>query len=98
MRPTLIRIIPFLHGKITVDGKLNEPDIYDILDKWLARHPEIKQQQREIRISRGRYTLPEGVRTELISASITWTEDIANYDPVQDADLYQTFLADDQGY
>jgi hypothetical protein len=97
MSPSRVQIIPSLHGKITRDGKLSEPDIYDILEKWLDRHLEIKTRQRDITITRGRWTLPQGVRTEIVCVSITWAEDIAAYDSAEDADLYQYFLADDQG-
>lgn len=45
-----IVVIPFLHGKVTADGKLSEPDIYFILEKWLARHPEFRGREREFRI------------------------------------------------
>ena len=38
MEPKRIKIIPALHGKLTRDGKLSEPDIYYILEKWLERH------------------------------------------------------------
>jgi hypothetical protein len=51
----------------------------------------------DIRITQGRWTLPEGVRTEVISVSILPGDDIAGYDPAQDADLYEYFLADEQG-
>ena len=40
MNPKRITIIPFLHGKLTRDGKMSEPDIYWIMEKWLDRHPE----------------------------------------------------------
>ena len=40
--------------------------------------------------------MPEGMRTEVISASILPGDDIAGYDPAQDADLYEYFLADEQ--
>ena len=49
-----IEIIPALHGKLTRDGKLSEPDIYSILEKWLERHPTFKGRENEIRIVRGR--------------------------------------------
>jgi len=35
-------IIPFIHGKIAVEGRLVEPDVSDILDKWLLRHAEYR--------------------------------------------------------
>jgi hypothetical protein len=40
--------------------------------------------------------LPEGIRTEIVSASILFGEDIAGYDPAQDADLYEYYLAEEQ--
>ena len=38
-----IVIIPFLHGKLTADGTVVEPDIDAILEKWLERHPEHRE-------------------------------------------------------
>ena len=95
MPPKRITIIPGLHGKLTADGKLSEPDIYWILEKWLERHPEVKGRERDIRIVGGQKTLPQGIKTELISVSIVAGDDIAGYDPVQDADLYEYFLAEE---
>ena len=43
MNPKRIILIPFIHGKITHDGKVSEPDIYWIMEKWLERHPEIEK-------------------------------------------------------
>ena len=91
-----ITIIPRIHGQLTRDHQMCEPDIYWILEKWLERHPEVKGRERDIQITRGRWTLPEGIRTEVISASILPGEDLAGYDPAQDADLYQYFLAEEQ--
>jgi hypothetical protein len=96
MEPRRITIIPSLHGKPTRDGKLSEPDIYYILEKWLERHPEVKGRERDIRIVRGRWTLPEGIRTEVVSVSIVEGEDIACYDPSQDRDLFEYYLAEDE--
>jgi hypothetical protein len=90
-----ITIIPRIHGKLTRDRKMSEPDIYWILEKWLERHPEIKGRERDIQIIRGRWTLPEGIRTEVISAAILPGDDIEGYDPAQDADLYEYFLAEE---
>jgi hypothetical protein len=90
-----ITIIPRIHGKLTRDRKVSEPDIYWILDKWLERHPEIKDRERDIQVTRGKWTLPEGIRTEVVSASILPGDDIAGYDPAQDADLYEYFLAEE---
>ena len=91
-----ITIIPFIHGKLTRDGKMSEPDIHWIVEKWLERHPEIKPRMRDIRVSRGRMTLPNGGKTDLIRATIVVGEDIAGYDPAQDVDLYEYFLSDEQ--
>ena len=90
-----ITIIPRIHGKLTRDRKMSEPDIYWILDRWLERHPEVKGRERDIRITQGRWTLPEGIHTEVISASILPGDDIDGYDPAQDADLYEYFLAEE---
>jgi hypothetical protein len=95
MEPRRITIIPSLHGKLTRDGKLSEPDIYHILDNWLERHPEAKKRGRDIRIVRGRWTLPEGIRTEVVSASIVEGEDLSGYDPALDRDLFEYYLAED---
>jgi hypothetical protein len=91
-----ITIIPRIHCKLTRDHKMSEPDIYWILEKWLERHPEVRGRERDIQITRGRWTLPEGIRTEVISASILPGDDIAGYDPAQDADLYEYFLAEER--
>jgi hypothetical protein len=89
-------IIPPLHGNLTRDGKLSEPDIYHILDKWLERHPAFKGREQEIRISRGRWTLLEGIRTEVVSVSVRENEALVGYDPAQDRDLYEYYLAEDR--
>ena len=91
-----ITIIPALHGKLTRDGKLSEPDIYYILEKWLDRHPTFKGREREIRIVRGQWTLREGIRTEVITVSAIENEDIAGYDSAQDRDLYEYYLAEER--
>ena len=92
MNPKRITIIPDIHGKITRDGKLSEPDIYWILERWLERHPEVKGRERDIRIVRGAMTLPQGVKTDLLSVSMVPGDDIEGYDPAQDADLYAYYL------
>ena len=91
-----ITIIPALHGKLTADRKVSEPDIYFILEKWLQRHPEVRRRERDIRISRGRLTLSEGICTEAVRVTIANANDLIGYDPTQDADLYEYFLAADQ--
>src|SRR5947209_2797818 len=97
MNPKRLTIIPFIHGKITRDGKMSEPDIYWIIENWLDRHPDIKKRSQDIRVTRGTMTLPDGVKTEVIHATIIIGDDIEGYDPTQDQDLYAYFLADDQG-
>jgi hypothetical protein len=93
-----IKIIPALHGKLTRDGKLSEPDIYFILDKWLERHPTLKGRENEIRIVRGQWTLREGISTEVVTVSAIENEDIASYDPALDRDLYEYYLAEERYY
>lgn len=50
-----VRIIPRIHGKRTRDGKVSEPDIHWIVEKWLERHPEVKGREQEIRVLSGRW-------------------------------------------
>jgi hypothetical protein len=88
--------IPSIHGKLTLERKMSEPDIYWIFEKWLERHTEVKGREGDIQITRGRWTLLEGIRTEVVSASILPGKDIAVYDPAQDADLYEYFLAEEK--
>ncbi len=90
-----IEIIPRIHGEITHDGKVSEPDIVWILEKWLNRHPEIEKRRQDIRIERGQWHTREGLKTEVITASIIADKDIAGYDPVEDVDLYEYYLADE---
>ena len=97
MNPKRITIIPYIHGKITRDGKMSEPDIYWIIERWLERHPAIKKRTQDIRVVRGRMTLPRGIKTDLINATIIAGEDIDGYDPAQDQDLYAYYLSEDQG-
>ena len=93
-QPERITIIPDIHGKITRDGKRSEPAIYWIVEKWLERHLEVKGRERDIRIVRGHITLPQGIKTEIISVSIVAGDDIAAYDPAEDMDLYGYYLAE----
>ena len=92
--PSRLVVIPFLHGKITADGKLSEPDIYFILEKWLKRHPEFRGREEDFRIARGYMHLAGGVRTDLLRVTSEFNPDLVDYDPAQDADLYEYFLAD----
>jgi hypothetical protein len=95
--PHCIVIIPFLHGKLTADGKLSEPDIYFIMEKWLERHPEFRGREQDFRIGRGHMRLPSGIRTDLVRVTAEFSPDLAGYDSANDADLYEYFLADDCG-
>jgi hypothetical protein len=98
MQEKRIDIIPALHGKLTPDHKLSEPDIDSILEKWLERHPTFKGRENEIRIVSGRWTLREGTRTQVVSVSVIENEEIAGYDPAQDRDLYEYYLAEESYY
>jgi hypothetical protein len=98
MESKRIKIIPALHGKLTREGKLSEPDIYYVPEKWLERHPSFMGREKEIRIDSGRWTLREGIRTEVITFSAVESEDIAGYDPAQDRDLYEYYLAEERYY
>jgi hypothetical protein len=92
-----IVIIPFLHGKLTADGKLIEPNIEAILEKWLERHPQFRGSERDYRIIRAETSLPEGTATDLVRVTAEFTPDLADYDPADDADLYDEFLAENDG-
>lgn len=89
-------IIPAIHGKITRDGKICEPDVHWMLEKWLDRHLEIKKRQKDIRVLRGRWTTADGLKTAVITVSIVAGEDIAGYAPEQDADLYEYWKAEER--
>ena len=91
-----ITIISAIHGKVTADGKISEPDIYWILSKWLERHPQIRGRQSDIRIVRGTWTTEDGLKTEVITASVVAGDDIAGYDPAQDMDLYEYYIAEER--
>lgn len=89
-----VEVIPFLHGKRLPDGTVSEPDIYAILGRWLARHPEIRSRECDLRVSRGRYTTSDGLVTEMVRVTIVASEDLAGYDPAADRDLYDNHLAE----
>jgi hypothetical protein len=94
-----IVLIPFLHGKIGVDGTVVEPDIEAILEKWLERHPEFRDPKRDVQIIRGlTYVAEEGLTTALVRVTAEFSPDVAGYDPVEDADLYQEFLAENESW
>ena len=57
-----------------------------------------KGREKEIRIVRGQWTLLEGIRTDVVTVSAIENEDIAGYDPAQDRDLYEFYLAEERYY
>ena len=79
------------HGR-----KVSEPDIYWILENCLDRHPEIRKRRQDIRVVSGRWTTEDGLKTDVITVSITAGDDIAGYDPEQDSDIYEYWKADDR--
>ena len=87
-----IVIIPFLHGKLTVDGQLVEPDIDSILGKWLERHPEHREKKFHV-IRPLSYSVGE-IETQLVRVTAEFSPDLEDYDPTEDADLYEEFLAE----
>jgi len=94
-----IVIIPFLQGKLNFDGTVTEPDIEAILEEWLKRHPEFQGPERDYRIIRGRAQLleeEENIETDLVRVTAAVSPDLENYDPTEDADLYEEFLAEKQ--
>jgi hypothetical protein len=93
-RTKRISIIPAIHGKLTDDGKVSEPDVHWIVEKWLERHPEITNRQGRIRAVRGQWTTTDGLRTEVVNVTIVDGDDIAHYDPEQDKDLYEYWKAE----
>ena len=62
----------------------------------MERHPEIKTRQTDIRVTHGQWTTTESLKTEVISVSVVAGDDIAGYDPEQDADLYEYWKAEDR--
>ena len=95
-----IVIIPFLQGKLNFDGTVTEPDIEAIFEKWLKRHPEFDAPERDYRIIRGRTRLveedEEDVETVLVRVTAAVSPDLESYDPAEDADLYEEFLAESE--
>jgi len=91
-----IVIIPFLHGKLDADGMRVEPDIDAILEKWLERHPEFRGL--DFHVVRGTmHLLEDRITTDLVRVTVDFTPDLAGYDPAEDADLYEEFLAESEG-
>jgi len=86
-----IIIIPFLQGKLTEEGALVEPNIDAILEKWLERHPEFRD--REFHTIRAATYLSDGTATSLVRVTTDFTADLEQYDPAEDADLYEEFAA-----
>ncbi|MBW3595726.1 MAG: hypothetical protein KY475_00460 [Planctomycetes bacterium] len=63
-----------------------------ILQKWLERHP--KFQKRKIRVVLASMKTKEGMPTDLVFASVAWSKEAAGYDPAEDRDLYEYWLAE----
>jgi hypothetical protein len=91
-----ITIIPAIHGKLTYDRKICEPDMAWIIEKWLDRHPEIRKRRKDIRVVTGRWHTEDGLETEVRSVSIVAGDDLAGYEPEQDADIYEYWKAEDR--
>ena len=91
-----IVIIPFLHGKLTAYGQLVEPDIDSILEKWLERHPEHRDKNYHVIRSKS-YQVDDDIATVLVRVTADFDEELAVYNPADDADLYDEFLAEDDG-
>jgi len=90
-----IVIIPFLHGRVGVDGTLVEAPIEDILEKWLERHPEFRGRKWGLKIIRGTmHLMEEGITTDLVRVTAKYCSELADYNPADDADLYEEFLAE----
>ncbi|QEF97861.1 hypothetical protein Mal15_19070 [Stieleria maiorica] len=89
-----ITIIPAIHGKLTSDRKASEPDVAWIVQKWLERHPEVENRRGRIRAVSGQWTTEDGLKTEVITITMNIDDDIAGYDPEQDADLYEYWRAE----
>ena len=89
-----ITIVPAIHGKLTYDGKISEPDVAWIIEKWLERHSEVNNRQGRIRAVSGQWTTADGLKTEVVTVTIAAGDDIAEYDPEQDADLYEYWKAE----
>ncbi len=51
-----ITIISAIHGKLTYEHKVCEPDMAWIIEKWLDRHPEIRRRRKDT----GRDTMHSG--------------------------------------
>jgi len=63
------------------------------LEKWLERHAEFRG--RNFHIIRGKTTLveeDESVETDLVRVTTDFTPELEDYDPAEDADLYEEFL------
>ncbi|MBC8877102.1 MAG: hypothetical protein H8E44_47340 [Planctomycetes bacterium] len=91
-----ITIISTIHGKLTFDRKVCEPDVAWIIEKWLDRHPEIRQRRQDIRVVSGRWTTEDGLETQVRTVSIVAGDDLADYDPEQDGDIYEYWKAEDR--
>ena len=88
-------IIPFLHGRVGLDGVVGEPDIDDILRRWKERHPELVKDHRDFHIIKSlSHTTGDGLETRLVRVTADAKPFFDGYDPSADLDLYEEFLAE----
>ncbi len=88
------KILAPIHGKLTADGKVSEPDIAWLLDAWFARHSEVNRDIARPRVVRGSWTTEDGLPTEVLHASIESESLDQPYDPLDDSDLYSYWIAE----
>lgn len=91
-----ITIISAIHGKLTFERKVCEPDVAWIIEKWLDRHPEIRKRRQDIRVVSGQWTTEDGLETQVRTVSIVAGDVLAGYEPEQDADIYEYWMAEDR--
>ena len=63
-------------------------------DRWLKRHPDVENRPSRIRAVSGQWTTADGLKTEVVTVTIVVGDDIAEYDPEEDADLYEYWKAE----
>ena len=64
------------------------------MEKWLERHPEHREKKFHVIRSQS-YSVGE-IDTQLVRVTADFTPDLEDYDPTEDADLYEEFLAEKQ--
>jgi hypothetical protein len=66
------------------------------LKKWLERHPEHRDKNYHVIRSKS-YQVDDDIATVLVRVTADFDEELAVYNPADDADLYDEFLAEDDG-